>query len=134
MYGLPRFTDEDRQTCFDLSEPERHAVHSRTTSVAVHLTLQLGYFKAKRQFFDYDQDAVRDDLLHILGRHFPGRNPAAINLPSYPTRRALQHTVLELLGFRLCDSSAREELESRASASRCFRRSRSTSCPKHFSI
>ncbi|MDE2203066.1 MAG: DUF4158 domain-containing protein, partial [Burkholderiaceae bacterium] len=114
LYGLPRFTDEDRQTCFDLSEPERHAVHSRTTSVAVHLTLQLGYFKAKRQFFDYDQDAVRDDLLHILGRHFPGKNPAAINLPSYPTRRALQHTVFELLGFRLCDSSAKEELERRA--------------------
>jgi hypothetical protein len=88
LYGLPRFTDEDRQTCFDLSEPERHAVHSRTTSVAVHLTLQLGYFKAKRQFFDYDQDAVRDDLLHILGRHFPGKNPATINLPSDATRPA----------------------------------------------
>jgi hypothetical protein len=53
LYGLPRFTDEDRQAYFHLSESKRRAIHSRTASVAVHLTLQLGYFKAKRQFFDY---------------------------------------------------------------------------------
>ncbi|KDP86637.1 transposase [Cupriavidus sp. SK-3] len=114
LYGLPRFTDEDRQAYFDLSEPERWAVHSRTTSVAVHLALQLGYFKAKRQFFDYDQYAIHDDLHHVLRRHFPTKDVSAINMPSYPTRRALQHTVLELLGFRLCDSSAKDELEHRA--------------------
>ena len=50
LYALPRFTDEDRHAWFELSEAEQQLVHSRTTSVAAHLTLQLGYFKAKYQF------------------------------------------------------------------------------------
>jgi len=62
LYGLPHFTDDDRHHYFDLSVPERAAVDAHTTSVAVHLTLQLGYFKAKWQFFPYEQDAVSDDL------------------------------------------------------------------------
>ncbi|MFM0515125.1 DUF4158 domain-containing protein, partial [Paraburkholderia sp. RL17-373-BIF-A] len=56
LYALPRFTDEDRHAYFELGEAEQQLVHSRTASVAAHLTLQLGYFKAKNQFFDYDQD------------------------------------------------------------------------------
>ncbi|MFX5494163.1 DUF4158 domain-containing protein, partial [Acinetobacter baumannii] len=51
LYAMPRFTDEERQLYFDLSEAERAAAGAiRTASVAVHLILQLGYFKAKRQF------------------------------------------------------------------------------------
>jgi len=114
LYGLPRFTDEDRQVYFGLSEPEQRVVHARTVSVAVHLTLQLGYFKAKRQFFDYDQTAVEEDLHHILGCHFAGKSLTGLSLPSYPTRRALRHTVLELFGFRPCDNAAKADLERRA--------------------
>ena len=52
LYGLPRFTEDDRRLYFDLSPAERELVDGVfTTSVAVHLVLQLGYFKAKRQFF-----------------------------------------------------------------------------------
>jgi Domain of unknown function (DUF4158) len=51
LYGLPRFTEDDRRLHFDLSPTERELVDSVfTISVAVHLVLQLGYFKAKRQF------------------------------------------------------------------------------------
>jgi hypothetical protein len=61
LYGLPRFADEDRHLYFGLSVPEREAVHTHTDSVAVHLTLQIGYFKAKQQFFLYKQDMVLDE-------------------------------------------------------------------------
>ena len=54
LYALPRFTEEDRHLYFDLSSAERELVDGIfTLSVAVHLILQLGYFKAKRQFFVY---------------------------------------------------------------------------------
>lgn len=39
----------------------------------VHLVLQLGYFKAKAQFFVVSLDHVRPDIDHILTRYFPGR-------------------------------------------------------------
>ena len=111
---MPRFTDEDRLAYFDLSEAERRMIDSRTTPVAVHLILQLGYFKAKHQFFQYNHEAVHDDLRHILGRYFPGTDLTAVNMPSRPTQYALQQSILELLGFRLCDNALRAELERRA--------------------
>jgi hypothetical protein len=72
LYGLPRFTEDDRQLYVELSPAERKAVDGvHTTSAAVHLVLQLGYFKAKRRFFAYEPAAVLDDLQHILRRYFP---------------------------------------------------------------
>jgi len=42
LYGLPRFTEDDRRLYFDLSPTERELVDSVfTISVAVHLVLQL---------------------------------------------------------------------------------------------
>ncbi len=46
LYGLPRFTEEERQLYFDLSPGERATVEAVQMAVAaVHVTLQLGYFK-----------------------------------------------------------------------------------------
>jgi hypothetical protein len=114
LYALPHFTDEERRAYFELGEAEQQLVQSRTTSVAAYLTLQLGYFKAKQQFFEYDQDAIQDDLRYILCRHFPDKGAASISPPSTPTRRLLQHSILDLFGFQLCDSAAKAELERRA--------------------
>jgi hypothetical protein len=47
LYGLPHFTKNERHLYFELSTVEREVVAKvRTVSVAVYLTLQLGYFKA----------------------------------------------------------------------------------------
>jgi hypothetical protein len=70
LYGLPRFTEDNRRLHFDLSPVELDLVHGvYTISVAVHLVLQLGYFKAKRQFFVFEPEAVTDDVEHILRRY-----------------------------------------------------------------
>jgi len=99
LYGLPHFTEADRHHYFTLSVPERAAVKTHTTAVAVHLTLQLGYFKAKWQFFSYEQDAVSDDLRYILDRYCPGKAFADMQSPSRPTRFALQQIVLKLFDY-----------------------------------
>lgn len=111
LYRLPRFTDGDRQVYFDLSVPERAALESHTASVAVHLALQLGYFKAKRQFFDYTQEAVLDDLRYLLDRYFPGTALASIKTPSRPTCASQQQIILTLFNYRLCDRTAKDDLE-----------------------
>ncbi len=111
LYGLPHFTEADRHHYFALSVAERAAVDAHTTSVAVHLILQLGYFKAKWQVFHYEPAAVSDDVRYILERYFPGTTSTAITMPSRPTRLALQQIVLHLFAYRLCDSMARDALE-----------------------
>ena len=67
-YGLPHCTDDDRPHSCDLSGSERAAVDAHPTSVAVHVTLPLGYCKAKGQVFPDEQDGVSDDLHSILKR------------------------------------------------------------------
>jgi Domain of unknown function (DUF4158) len=115
LYGLPHFTEDERHLYFDLSTAEREVIATvRTVSVAVHLTLQLGYFKAKRQFFNYQQDAVIEDLNYILKQNFPGQRLASIKLPFRHTRIEQQQKILQLFNYRLCDSDAKIELESKA--------------------
>ena len=101
LYGLPHFiphfTEDEWHLYFDLSTAEREVVATvRTVSVAVHLTLQLGYFKAKRQFFSYQQDTVLEDLNYILKQNFPSQRLAFIKLPFRHTRIEQQQTILQL--------------------------------------
>lgn len=112
LYGLPRFMEEERRLYFDMSAAERDLVDSvYTISVAVHLILQIGYFKAKRQFFVYAREAVTVDLEHILRRYFPARDIAEIKVLSKPTRLEQQQVILNLFDYQLCDTAAKSELE-----------------------
>lgn len=115
LYGLPHFTENERHLYFGLSTVEREVVAKvRTVSVAVHLTLQLGYFKAKRQFFSYQQDAVMEDLDYILKQNFPRQRLASLKLPFRHTRIEQQQIILQLFNYRLCDRDGKVELESKA--------------------
>jgi len=115
LYGLPRFTAEDRQFYFELSAEEEARVRAmHTDSAKTHFILQLGYFKAKRQFFAYPYDGVQEDLRHILGRHFLGRAPATINELSKPTRLEQQQAILNLFNYTRCGAAAKQDLERKA--------------------
>jgi Domain of unknown function (DUF4158) len=112
LYGLPCFTEEERCTYFDLSTAEHDAVTAvHTDAAAVHMILQLGYFKAKRQFFIYPPETVRDDLRYIVKRYFSDMDELSIRALSKPTRLEQQQTILALFGYRRCDRAAKEELE-----------------------
>lgn len=127
LYGLPRFASADRDLFFQVSGPELAAVASiRTVSVATHLILELGYFKAKRQFFSYERKETAEDLGHILNLHFPGTDLGVIKTPSRPIQAQLHQTILKLFDYRHCDRGARIELEQRA-----LRTARLTTLPLH---
>jgi len=115
LYDLPRFSRDDRDLYFDLSPAERELIDGVfTLSVAIHLVLQLGYFKAKRQFFVYALDAVTEDAGHILRRYFPARDMAEIKSPAKSTRLEQQQVILRLFEYRPCDAAAKAELERKA--------------------
>ncbi|MBL8509859.1 MAG: DUF4158 domain-containing protein, partial [Chitinimonas sp.] len=114
LYGLPKFSEDDRQLYYDFSPPERAAIEARTFSVGIYLALELGFFRAKRQFFALEQADVISELRHLSDRYFSGRALDQVKLPSRPTRAAIQQDVLALFNYRLCDADAKEELEQRA--------------------
>ena len=53
LYGIPVFNDADRENYFDMSPAEMASAQARTQGLGVFQTLELGYFKAKRQFFNF---------------------------------------------------------------------------------
>lgn len=115
LYGFPHLTDEERQLYFQLSEPEMAAVGAiRTASVAVHLILELGYFKAKRQFFTFEAADIEGDMRYVLESYFPGHDTADIKIPSRPTRGLLQKTVLKLFQYCVCGGKEKADIEAKA--------------------
>ena len=115
LFGLPHFTENDRRFFFDLNPAERDLVDSvYTISVAVHLILQLGHFKAKRQFFVYTREEVIDDLEHIRHRYFPARDIVEIKMLSKPTRLEQQQVILKLFDYQTCDAAAKSALQQKA--------------------
>lgn len=115
LYGFPKFDDDDRRLYFELSPAEMATAGAITrASVAAFLILDLGYFKAKRQFFLYETSQIEEDLRFVVQHYFPGREIVDFNPPSRPTRARIQRDVLDLFQFRSCGPSERSELESKA--------------------
>lgn len=118
LYRRPTFTDDERLLYFDLSDAEHAVVATRRETNGVYLVLLLGYFKAKRQFFEIDPDVAHEDIDHVLERHFPALvrkstrrktlQPLSPNL-----RIELQKLVLQLLNFRPWNKSERDALAER---------------------
>lgn len=131
LYGLPHFNDEDRCFYFDLSADEMglmEAIHTR--SAAVHLALQLGYFKAKRQFFAYPLEAVQDDLNYILQKYFPGMGLATVKELSKPTRLDNNGSFFNYTIFATLITPPRLNWNKKRSALPCCRRIRFLFCAK----
>ncbi|MBB6244447.1 Tn3 family transposase [Rhodanobacter sp. MP1X3] len=100
LYSPPRFTDNERAVYFVLSEEEQAFVTSRRGAIGVYFIVLLGYFKAKRQFFDLDTELVHADVAYLVARYFPDIRERLVQLPSRPTLAALQDKILELHKFR----------------------------------
>ncbi|WP_027672437.1 DUF4158 domain-containing protein [Rheinheimera baltica] len=113
LFELPQFTDDERELYFDFSTTELSVMATKTFSGGVYLALELGYFKAKRQFFNIEHPKVMTDLQYLINRYFGGRNDP-LKVPSRPIRLINQRTILELLNYRICNKDVREELESKA--------------------
>lgn len=110
LYGLPRFSDEERLHFFDMNAQEQQTLATHRNAVGIFLALELGYFKAKRQFFIFKLQDVLPDLRYLARHYFSGMDVRALALPSKPTRGHLQHAVLSLLNYQSCDILAKEDL------------------------
>lgn len=71
LYARPDFNSNERDLYFSMNQMELDALnHYSTTKTRVYFILQLGYFKAKQQFFIFDFEEVRADVEYILSKYF----------------------------------------------------------------
>ena len=75
IYDIPMFSNEERETYFDLSHEEKNALNKlRTLNSKINFILQLGYFKFKYRFFSFKLSEVEEDFKFIVERHFNKNN------------------------------------------------------------
>ena len=115
LYGLPRFTADERQRYFTLTEDEQALCRRlRSLSSQVSFILQLGYFKARQQFFTFTFAEVADDVAAVLVRHVPADSPVTSVAPTSPTLANQRDHILELFGYRMCRAAERQQLFAQA--------------------
>lgn len=101
LYDFPSFTQVDREDFFELSSVEKTILdgyHSRRTKT--YFILQLGYFKAKQQFFQFTFEQAAEDTGYILKTHFQCDDSDWRGGVSRDTIRSQKRDILGLLNYR----------------------------------
>jgi hypothetical protein len=115
LYDLPHFDAAERQLYFTLSDAERRVVDRvHTTNAAVHLVLQLGYFKAKRRFFVLEPGQIEADVAYVMAQYFTSATESVVKPLTKPTRLEQQRLILQLFHYRICGPSEKEALAAKA--------------------
>ena len=71
LYARPDFNSDERKLYFEMNQAELDAMrHYSTTKTRVSFILQLAYFKAKHQFFNFEFEDVSSDVKYVLSKFF----------------------------------------------------------------
>lgn len=112
LYSHPQFDEQERQHYFFLSPVEAAAMADWPMRSRGYAILQLGYFKARQQFFPLTEDTIATDLSFIAETYLAG-----ITLDSKianNTRTKQQRMILRLCDYRACHAVERKKLEVKA--------------------
>ncbi|WP_341793717.1 MULTISPECIES: Tn3 family transposase [unclassified Rickettsia] len=85
LYAVPDFDDKQRREYFSFSENELHLImHGQHLHVNIYCALQIGYFKAKKIFFQLSwKKIISEDLQFILSHYFPGMTFTGMDITRY---------------------------------------------------
>ncbi|HRQ41524.1 MAG TPA: DUF4158 domain-containing protein [Chloroflexota bacterium] len=111
IYGLPVFDEEDRAFHFTLLPPERAALSSlHSVKSRLYFILQLGYFKARHQFFIFTAQDVWADVRYVQQTYFPDFELTDFAITKV-TRLKQQRIILDLLLYRYPEDADRQQLQ-----------------------
>lgn len=105
-FGLPSFSDDDRQLFFNLSNDEKKVAESiRNLKSRIHFILMLGYFKAKTILFDLKSESINHDDIHYIAGLYDQKVNYEISVSRPIHQRHLEY-VLALTGWKQYKSAA----------------------------
>ena len=102
LYARPEFNSHEQRLYFTLTQSERNALTQfSNTKTRIYFILQLGYFKAKQQFFSFSLEDVKNDVQFILGTYYS--ESASMSLTGRISRdyvRIQRQAILSLYDYR----------------------------------
>lgn len=113
LYALPNFNTYEQSLYFALNRAERAALEQfRNTQTRIHFILQLGYFKAKQQFFNFSLDEVSSDVQYIVATYYSDADASLFKgVLSRKYMRNQRQAILSLFDYRNWSPQYAEEIE-----------------------
>ncbi|CAN5304461.1 hypothetical protein BH10PSE19_BH10PSE19_10470 [soil metagenome] len=113
LYARPDFNNDEQKLYFTLNVHELDALnHYSNIKTRVYFILQLGYFKAKQQFFKFDLAEVETDVEYVLSHFFNDAKTALSGRISRDYFSQQKNDILSLLGFQDWSSIHVPQIES----------------------
>ena len=114
LYGLPRFTQDEREQYFTLTPAERAALEGLGSQKSrLYCVLQMGYFKARHRFFRFRTGEVEADANYVQALYW-----SDLKLTDFTVNKEthLKHhgLILTLYDYRRCNQHDREQLAQKA--------------------
>jgi hypothetical protein len=100
LYARPDFNVAERDLYFSMNQQELDALGQYSTiKTRVAFILQLGYFKAKQQFFAFTFDDVRDDVAYIIAKYYEFKKATLSNIVRQVLSKQ-KNVILNLFGYQ----------------------------------
>jgi hypothetical protein len=119
IFARPTFNDDERLVLFELNQEEQVILDSKnSTASSVDLIIQLGYFRAKHQFFKFTLADVAEDVDYVINRFYPDQKLHS-KIVSSSQRHRNQQIILQLMKMTMFSPSEHIPLLLEKSQSLC---------------
>ena len=121
IFRLPNFNDEERLLHFSLTQTESEILDQTRSFVSkLNFILQLGYFKSRHLFFNFEFSEVSADVEVIREKYFPDEKFEVDNLMKIAVNTLFKHrrTIAKLYDYQFCGRRERSLIEKIARAFR----------------
>ncbi|PQQ22032.1 DUF4158 domain-containing protein, partial [Photorhabdus hindustanensis] len=117
LYSRPEFNAHEQRLYFTLTQSEREALTQfSNTRTRIFFILQLGYFKAKQQFFNFSLEDVSNDAQFIANLYYTNAFPVSFaGRISRDYIRTQRQVILSLFGYCAWMSDLAPEIQSHIS-------------------
>src|SRR3989338_6032835 len=110
LFDRPIFTEQERVAYFALEADERKIMLSfGSIQSRIFFILQLGYFKARKAFFNIDLFLVKEDFSYIANAYFLGKEIPQTD-SSQKARLSHQSHILNMYGYKKWSAALRKTL------------------------
>ena len=113
LYARPDFNSVEQALYFSLNDRERMLLNQYSNiKTKVYFILQLGYFKAKHQFFKFKLEDVGIDVKYILAHFFNRTKGMLTGQLSRDGHRQQKNDILNLFGYKKVLEEQTSQIES----------------------
>ena len=101
LYRIPDFNEQDTELFFNLSKDDNLLLaRYKTIKIKIYFILQVGYFRATQQFYDFKLEDRSPEVTYIANRYFDYSPNEIIGKPHRTNIKLQQSLILELYSYK----------------------------------